>query len=412
MAKQVGKLKQLPVNKTVVFWSPLEGEDVLVRTGTISEGSCFFHALLHAYHKDYASMSRKERMKYVRHLRASMAGNIDRENWEEIGEGLIAKVPFQEKIIYILANFYRFLDNNDYTSVRGSSTRRLVKKILNEEKENLEVLKLIKELIPLDTGFKEKILPSAYISSENGSISECCDAIIEESIYFLKKRKEIKIIDKKKSEYICNATDKFLRDLLKEAENTAFKEYIKGLEHVGDDIDTYTIDSISNRFNRDIYFLDGKNRMPYNNSSTTENLKKRKAIILLWIGGNHYEVVGRLLPGNRIQREFSADDPIINKIYTFLVNPDEVHECFSELVPYLPKMYKDNSPSHRRCSDSDNSDNSDSNNSDSDNSDSNNSDSNNSDSNSKINTGKYKSENDNRLSDYYDSESVNASNSD
>lgn len=391
MTKQVGKLKQLPVNRTVVFWSPLEGEDVLVRTGTISEGSCFFHALLHACHKDYASMCRKERMKYVRHLRASMAGNTDRENWEELGDGLIAKIPFQEKIIYILDNFYRFLDSNDYSSVRGSSTRRLVKKILNEEKENLEVYKLIKELIPLDTGFKEKILPLAYINSENGSISECCDAIIEESIDFLKKRKEIKIIDHKKTEYICNSTDKFLRDLLKEAENTAFKEYIKGLEHVGDDIDTYTIDSISNRFKRDIYFLDGKNRMPYNNSSTTENLKKRKSIILLWIGGNHYEVVGRLLPGNRIQREFYSDDPLINKIYTFLVNPDDIHECFPELVSYLPRMYKDNSPpSHRRYSDSDI----------------------NSDSDSNSNSGKYKSENDNRLSDYYDSESANTSNSD
>ena len=47
-------LQLLPVNKTVVFYSPVEGKDVLVRTGTIGEGSCFYHALLHAYSLEYA----------------------------------------------------------------------------------------------------------------------------------------------------------------------------------------------------------------------------------------------------------------------------------------------------------------------------------------------------------------------
>lgn len=39
MSKQI---KQIPVNKTVVFWSPIEGEDVLVRTGIIKEGNSFY----------------------------------------------------------------------------------------------------------------------------------------------------------------------------------------------------------------------------------------------------------------------------------------------------------------------------------------------------------------------------------
>ena len=32
---ELPKLNILPVNKTVVFYSPVEGKDVLVRTGTI-----------------------------------------------------------------------------------------------------------------------------------------------------------------------------------------------------------------------------------------------------------------------------------------------------------------------------------------------------------------------------------------
>ena len=91
----------LPVNKSVVFNSPLEGDDVLVRTGTIAEGSCFLHSLLHAYSKEYISLNIKGRMEFVRRFRASLASKIDREDWEKMGGGIIAKVPFQENVLII-----------------------------------------------------------------------------------------------------------------------------------------------------------------------------------------------------------------------------------------------------------------------------------------------------------------------
>ena len=66
---ELATLTILPVNKTVVFYSPIEGKDVLVRTGTVTEGSCFFHALLHAYSKNYVSMNNGGRVKFVKKLR-------------------------------------------------------------------------------------------------------------------------------------------------------------------------------------------------------------------------------------------------------------------------------------------------------------------------------------------------------
>lgn len=91
-------IKRLPVNKTVVFNSPLEGDDdTLVRTGTIGEGSCFFHSVLYGCSKDYASQDRQNRMKIVERLRASIAGNITKESWEDMSGGLIAKIPYQRK---------------------------------------------------------------------------------------------------------------------------------------------------------------------------------------------------------------------------------------------------------------------------------------------------------------------------
>lgn len=351
MAKQLGKLKMIPVNKTVVFWSPIEGDDVLVRTGTIAEGSCFFHSLLYAHSREYVAMNTKERMKFVRRLRASMAGKVDKESWEDMGKGLIAKIPFQEKVNDILVNFYHFLHNDN--RARGRSTRKVIKNLVGDDAQQLELFKIITELVPIEE-FEQKILPTAYHNSEDQKISDTCDCIIKETNDYLNNIEEFKSIDKEKSDYISNIVNKFLCEVLREAEDSSFKEYIKGLENVAEDVDTYTIELISERFNRDVYFLDGKNRMPYNNSSTSENLKGRKSIIVLWIGGNHYEIVGRLLPGNRIQREFSHDDPLIEKLYTFLIKPSEIKHKYTELVPYLPREFRDDeTPSPRRFTDTD-----------------------------------------------------------
>ena len=316
--------------------------------------NCFFHSLLYAYSKEYVTMDKRGRMKFVRRLRASMAGKIDHESWEEMGGGLIAKIPFQENVNDILVNFYRFITND--SRARGSNTRKVIKNLVGDDAQELELYKLITELIKIED-FEKVILPAAYNKTEEDKIATCCDAIIEETLDFLNKKEEIKSLLDKKAEYIRNIVRKLLKEVLTEAQDSAFKDYVKGLENVAEDVDSYTIGIISDRFKRDIYFLDGKNRMPYNNSSTTENLKGRKSVIVLWIGGNHYEIVGRLLPGNRIQREFSHDDDLVQKLYTFLVKPEDIPEKYPGLVSYLPREFrKSDTPSPHRFTDSEDSD--------------------------------------------------------
>lgn len=344
MAPQQSKLRKLPVNKTVVFWSPIEGEDVLVRTGTIEEGSSFFHALLHAYSKEYASMNKKDRMKFVRKLRASMAGKIDRESWENLGKGLIAIIPFQENVNNILVNFYRFM--NDDSKARGTSTKRVIKGLIGENGDNFELYKLLTELIPIDDAFQSVIIPSSFSKRDNVKISTCSNLLVEETLLYLSKKDEIKSIPSDKASYICSVATKFISAVVDEAKESAYKEYLHGLQTVGEEVDSYTIDFVSSRFNRDIYLLNGKDRLPYKNSYTVESLQQRKSIVVVWIDKNHYEVVGRLLPGNRVQREFDCDDPIIEKLYNYLVDPEKLSEKFPELQKYLPnKLDKSSSDS-------------------------------------------------------------------
>jgi hypothetical protein len=334
MAKQTSQLKILPVNKSVVFYSPIEGDDVLVRTGTIKEGSCFFHALLHGFSKDYMTMDKNDRMKFVYRLRASLAGKLDRDSWEDMGGGVIAKIPFQENIHEILYNFYRFMDDK---KIRGRASRRVIKHLLQNNTENVELYKLITELIPLVEGFEQQILPKAYKETSDERIVDIKKMVIKETKNYLDKTDEIMSISKEKAAHFNNTVANFLTIILKEAEDDAYKTYIKGLENVKSDIDSYSIEFVSERFNRDIYFLDGKTRLPYNTLPTTNNLKGRKSIIVIWINENHYEIVGRLLPGNRIQREFPPQDPLVVKLKTMLLNPQEVKQKYPDLAAFIPK---------------------------------------------------------------------------
>ena len=70
-----------------------------------------------------------------------------------------------------------------------------------------------------------------------------------------------------------------------------------------------------------------------------ENIKGRKSLIILWVGNCHYEIMGELLPGNKITRDFESDHPVIKKIHTYLYFPEKVIAEYSDLVAYLPKDF-------------------------------------------------------------------------
>ena len=63
MAVVSNNLKILSPNKTVVFYSPIEGDDILVRTGILEDECNFLHCILYSYSSDYINMEEKERKK-------------------------------------------------------------------------------------------------------------------------------------------------------------------------------------------------------------------------------------------------------------------------------------------------------------------------------------------------------------
>ena len=69
--KQLNPILPVKVNKSVVFYSPVDGNSVLVRTGTIDDDNTFYHGLIHGYSKDYINMPIAEKTSFVERLKSS-----------------------------------------------------------------------------------------------------------------------------------------------------------------------------------------------------------------------------------------------------------------------------------------------------------------------------------------------------
>jgi hypothetical protein len=332
MVHKVDKLSVLPFNKTVVFCSPLEGEDAMVRTGTTGDGSCMFHAVLHACSKSYVNSDKVGRSKFVRQLRASITGDMDEEKWQSLGGGLIAKLPFQEALTTNIRSFFSMCKSGEAPS--GKSFRTLFQKLEISDKHNI-----ILEILSFKD-FKETILPAVYSKTKEGTVNDIATSIVlESSNHTGKLCREIEGLTNDNQKKLQNLVEKTIEVIVNHSRKTTYKIFMNSLKTLSEDVDNYTIGLISDRFNRDIYFLDGKTRMPYMNVSS-ENIKGRKSVIIMWVNRVHYETVGRLLHGNRIQREFDHDDILVKKLHMFLLEPEQVAQYYPELASYVPHEFR------------------------------------------------------------------------
>ena len=269
------KLDVLQVNKTVVFSSPIE--KVLVRTGTINDESSFFHAVLHACLNNYKLINTEARIKLINELRSYILNKSKPSN------------TFIEKTItMLLSDFYNFISTGKCTS------SKIIKKVIGKDELNIETYKFITGMISIEE-LKNNILPVACNNVNNYK------TVIKKSVIDFQDNDKKKFYKKK------------LKILIKAVLKESYKYVSKNFKI---DIDSNTIKLISDKFDRDIYFIDSKTRLPCK-SMCKSNIMKRKSIILMLNKNGHYDIIGKLLSDNRVKREFGHEEPIINKIYSY-----------------------------------------------------------------------------------------------
>jgi hypothetical protein len=322
----MSKLTKLEGNKTLVFYSPVEGKDVLVRTGVSNSPYCLLHSCLLSSSKEYTKMSKEDKEKLVKKLAKNIEKKISEKKLDEKLSETIFKEDFFKEYLKLASGFYNFVNGE-------GKVGRAFKK-LADERDNYAI---IFEILNLNC-FKEcleKVFEKQYNSIEEirESISKNMESCMEASLQKLGK------IDKKRRDFCADKFKLFINTVSEVWEHDIRKSFRKNIKG-SMSLDKYCLSLVSDRLNRDIYIINNESRLPIDIAGK-ENIKDRKSIVLMWFGDLHFETVGKLLTEQRIRREFDPNDRLIRKMYSFLYNKSIIPSEYPSLIPYLEKTHTD-----------------------------------------------------------------------
>lgn len=259
------------------------GRGNYVRTGTVGDGSCFFHAVFFAHSPSYANKPDDKKGLIVQRLRRRLEERLTKQKWASLGSGAVAVLDFQIQLNKLLESFHQ------------------------KEKEGLE--DLIAHAIPYKV-LDEKVLPSAYENSD--TLEKCKVAIMERAEEYLQSQLESVTSENgalaDKAKRLHQKATEWLESMIASAEDRAFKKFSNKIRAA--QVDDSMIEYVSDFLGQDIAFIDFEENRPYKRGG----MKGRPMMVLIWIGRSHYEVLGRLSRGRNgekcIERIFPKNDPL------------------------------------------------------------------------------------------------------
>lgn len=327
-------LHAAPVNKNLTILSPFNSN--LVRTGTIADGSCFFHAVLTSIKPSYRVLSLDQKSKIVEKLRNDIADSITFEVWKNNYCNKSSFVTISQLFWSFYKMYYTFIIDNKTTN-----TTKHIQPIINSI--NKTNSKHIFEVVPL-TLF-QKITEDSYNTFEqnqrndkNTTLQESFDQTIQIALknkfLILEVHHGLKLGDTH-IDYFIKHIQKLFKDLYALAEQKTYLLYIQTLKKCKKWITQDKLEVLSNYFKLDIYIFDDKNRLPYNIGGK-ELYKKQKSIILLYVNNNHFESIAICKNRKEFVRTFDFLHPFIQKIYKFLCDKKTFKSSYPELSKYLP----------------------------------------------------------------------------
>lgn len=277
----------------------------LVRTGTISEGSCFLHSVLKGLNKDnYSSMSKSEKLKYNKQLREEISESLSLDYYKNDMIS-VSSMRLSLKLNDFLKILYNFIENPE-EFLKKNKSRNFLVNIINS---NNIVFKMITTVMSMDEFVS--IIQTPFVTS-----SHTIDEYIKNyssSLYqfFLQKlnEEEVKLTEDRTE--ICKAKIKrFAESICEFIVEQQFKKYKQELKTTSEWANDSMFQLISDYLNADIYFIDVNKLDVY-----TDHLIKRNrpSVVVGWINQSHFENIG-VLEDKKIKRLFEPDHPLISKI--------------------------------------------------------------------------------------------------
>jgi len=295
-------LKISPVDKTHAFHCSFEGNNCLVKTGS-KEGifTSFLNSILIACSKDFKYLNNNEKYERICRVRDSLFIKINKNMWKIEGIKHFKKVLLQN-----IKDYYEFI--NTTNKVENNTVKKIGKKLIQNKKQ-FELFKIIVELLPYEeiTNFE----------TETNNIEEYKEEIIEHVIQFLQTLEILNEFSEENIDYILKNISEFIKTVLNESEYESYRNYKYNVT----DIDDIFINTVSDYFGYNIYFISAETRLPYilNNYEKMNNIN---SIILLSFINKHFEIVGSLQHDNSINRIFMYDHPIIKKFNKIINKPN------------------------------------------------------------------------------------------
>ena len=260
----------VPPNRIEKFYTPIY--DNIYRVGTLSEGSCLLHSILNSSSEKYREMTIVQRMEFVKNLRLNLAKNLSLEEWKKLGNGMVAMVTFQECFVIYFEKIYD-------TIIQLGNPNSLEK--------------IYHEIFSLHSKdyYRQHLLEKITIDD------------LENNIEFTFRN---------------TGYSKFFTILINEIRQvslkTAYQQFCEKLSNPHQWIDDFFIDYISKKFNKNIYFISAKTRMPYTVPSPHRD---SNCIVVLYFENSHFEAIQHKDQEDNIIYEFSPDSIFIQNILKY-----------------------------------------------------------------------------------------------
>lgn len=313
--------KQLSVDETRKFDTPLYKN--VVRTGTVGDGSCLFHAILKGLDPDYSALSVSEKKKYIKKFRQDLSQNITIDYYKH-QLNVISRLNLDLELTKFFEVFYKFIEDPS-TFLKGEN--KLFSKITSN---NTIAYQIITTVLPLSDLISIRDLRSISGTSD---VDEYTQKLYEEvSMAFAKGIKEFDI-EEEKVEICQEKLKELIFQVCEYLIDKEFKEYIRDLMNVSEWGGDYMLRLISHNMDIDIYFINVNTKQLYNRGCDDVVSGKRRAVVIGWIDDTHFESIGVSPSGKTsdIQRVFEPDHPFIETLRSLSTcKKDEVKEEVKE----------------------------------------------------------------------------------
>lgn len=254
----------------------------LVRTGTHGDGNCFIHALLTAIDPKYRKQSSHyAHLKIVREFRHQLAEWVTLDIFQKLGQGEQLRVHFLTALNEVLDEAYQQLPSS-------GPYEDILRSLITRAQIDQDIL------APLMTRGNSNF----YVSF--------CDTVDQRITRALQSCEASKV------RAIRQWAQTFFVDLFEQAHARSLNEFRARLERLGEFTDSLQMECIARYTGYNFLFIREREQNAYPGLSHVVTFDpKRQCLIFLWVGENHFEIVGELERKTIINRIFEPEDELI-----------------------------------------------------------------------------------------------------